>query len=282
MTIASCAKINLYLDIVGRDSDGYHFIESLFQEVSLADEVEVSPSAEDRVLFEGMSVEGDTTVHKALRLFREAFGTKSGYTLRVKKRIPMGAGLGGGSSNAAAVLRALAAHEGVDDALLSHVASRIGSDVPFFLAGGMAWVRGKGEIIEPLPFRLQGVFFLVVYPGIHISTAWAYSLITDYTAHNTRENIFQSMDGSLDFLQKIVYNKFQPFVFAAREELAAMKATLDRQSQASLSFMSGSGSSLVYVYDSADKREMDKKRFSAIRGIQVFCADPVYRQSEKG
>ncbi|MCX7883041.1 MAG: 4-(cytidine 5'-diphospho)-2-C-methyl-D-erythritol kinase [Brevinematales bacterium] len=282
MRIDSCAKINLYLDVIGKDTDGYHFIESLFQEVSLADEVEVEPADEERVVFEGMVVEGETTVHKALRLFQKSFGTKTPYAITVRKRIPMGAGLGGGSSNAAAVLRALASLEGVEEEQVFPLASCIGSDVSFFLRGGMAWVSGKGERIEVLSHRLRDVYFLIVYPGIHISTAWAYALITDYTPQSTKENIFASLDGSLDFLRKIVYNKFQPFVFAACEELAAKKTMLDRESQASLSFMSGSGSSLVYVYDSAGKRERDKELFSTIRGIQVFCADPVYRLSKKG
>lgn len=282
MKFLSHAKINLYLDVVGRDTDGYHFIESLFQEVSLADEIEIEPAERDRVIFEGMQVEGDTTVHKALRLFRQSFGTKTGYTITVRKRIPMGAGLGGGSSNAATVLRLLAEKEGVNKRELPALASRIGSDVPFFLTGGMAWVSGKGERIEPLSFQLEKVYFLIVYPGIHISTAWAYSLVNDYQPHNTKENILAAWDGSLDFLRKIVYNKFQPFVFGACEELAAKKTMLDRESQASLSFMSGSGSSLVYVYDSAGKREEEKDRFSTIDGMQVFCADPVYHTSKKG
>ncbi|URA10216.1 4-(cytidine 5'-diphospho)-2-C-methyl-D-erythritol kinase [Thermospira aquatica] len=282
MKIFSCAKINLYLDVVGRDTDGYHFIESLFQEVSLADEIEVNPSESDFISFDGMLVEGDTTVHKALRLFRESFGTKSGYTIHVKKRIPMGAGLGGGSSNAAAVLSALAVLEGVEKASLFPLASRIGSDVPFFLWGGMAWVSGKGEKITPLSCRLEDVYFLIVYPGIHVSTAWAYSLINDYRPHTHPQNILDSLGGSLDFLRKIVYNKFQPFVFAAREDLARWKAILDRESGAEFSFMSGSGSSLVYVYSSAERRDADRKCFSYQRDIQVFSADPVYRPSEKG
>ncbi len=282
MKILSCAKINLYLDVVGRDTDGYHFIESLFQEVSLADEIEINPSESDSISFDGMSVEGDTTVHRALRLFRETFGTRSGYTIRVQKNIPMGAGLGGGSSNAASVLLALAQLEGVEKNRLISLASRIGSDVPFFLWGGMAWVSGKGERILPLLCRLEGVYFLIVYPGIHVSTAWAYSLIHDYHPHADPQNILDSLGGSLDFLRKIVYNKFQPFVFAAREDLARWKATLDRESEAELSFMSGSGSSLVYVYSSAERRDADKQRFSRQRDIQVFSADPVYHPSEKG
>lgn len=282
MRLNSYAKINLYLDVVGRDTDGYHFIESLFQEVSLADEVEVTPSLEDKVVFEPNVVEGDTTVHKALRLFREAFGTKTAYTITVKKRIPLGSGLGGGSSNAATVLRLLAYLEGVEEKELGKIASFIGSDVPFFLTGGMAWVSGKGEKIEVLSHKLRGVYFLIVYPGIHISTAWAYGLISDYIPHDVKENILSSMNGSLDFLQKIVYNKFQPFVLSACEELSRWKVMLDRESQAVFSFMTGSGSSLVYVYDSAERRKSDEDRFSTIRDIQVFCADPVYRLSEKG
>ncbi|MFN3659958.1 MAG: 4-(cytidine 5'-diphospho)-2-C-methyl-D-erythritol kinase [Brevinematales bacterium] len=277
MKFLSHAKINLYLDVVGLDTDGYHFIESLFQEVSLADEIEVEPDEKERVVFEGIHVEGDTTVHKALRFFKQSFGTKKNYAITVKKHIPMGAGLGGGSSNAATVLGALAYMEGVGQEHLVSLASRIGSDVPFFLTGGMAWVSGKGEEIESLPLKLERVYFLIVYPGIHISTAWAYSLIDDYKPHSAKENILAAWDDSLDFLRKIVYNKFQPFVFRACEELAAKKTVLDRESQASLSFMSGSGSSLVYVYDSAGKREEDRKRFSTIGGMQVFCADPVYR-----
>jgi 4-diphosphocytidyl-2-C-methyl-D-erythritol kinase len=279
MKILSRAKLNLFLDITGRDpSDGYHTIDSIFQEISLADEINIEQSDTDSVEFRGIEVSGeDTTIHKALRMFREEYGISEKYRIIVDKHIPLGAGLGGGSSNAAAVLTALAEMHGVPLEETLPIGERIGSDVPFFFSGGLCRVRGKGELIEPLAGRLDGLYFTVVYPDIHISTAWAYSLIDEYGEGLTDDEITKKKAIDIDFLRKIMYNKFQGKIFDKEEKLSALKEKLGLELRADISMMSGSGSSLFFVYKSERIRdevfEIIKNKFN----YRFFRCDPVYR-----
>ena len=148
MQVESRAKINLFLDIVGKDpADGYHFLDSLFQEVTLADSIEIEENkiGEDRVVFTGLDISGNTTVHKALSRFKSRFGISRNYNVTVRKKIPAGAGLGGGSSNAAAVLSALAEMNGTGFSELPAIGASIGSDVPFFYTADCAGSREKGK-----------------------------------------------------------------------------------------------------------------------------------------
>ncbi len=288
MTIRSTAKINLFLDITGRDpTDGYHFLDSLFQEIDLSDTIRIrrTLSGRDCVRFvsgpSGPDVSGlagsDTTVHKALRLFKQEFGVRQGFSVTVRKTIPLGAGLGGGSSNAAFTLLGLARMSGIPGRDLEGIGRRIGSDVPFFFQGGLCRVRGKGEIVERIPGRLKGVVFLVVYPGIPVSTRWAYSLITDYQARKKAAPEPNKTFFDIDFLSQILYNKFERSVLSNSRELSDAKAILDRTLRARVSFMSGSGSSLVYVYGDRKTALADQKAVRKGLTYPAFLCSPVYR-----
>lgn len=285
MKILSTAKINLYLDITGKDpSDGYHTIDSLFQEVSLADEITLRKAGSkadgnDEIVFSDPSVGKDSTVHRALALFREKYPGKDRFSIRVKKNIPTGAGLGGGSSNAAFLLMALGRLYGVPAGELEEIGRLIGSDVPFFFHGGMCRVTGKGEKVEPLPTRLKNAFFLLVYPNIPVSTKWAYSLITDYQARNKPGYPPGKTALDIDFLKKIIYNKFEHFVIQRTDQLGKAKAALDQELKHDLVFMSGSGSTLVYVYTERAKAKKDLRKVKDRFGFRGFLCDPVYRLS---
>jgi len=162
------AKLNLFLELLGRRPDGYHEIDSVFAEIDLFDTLRFAPAGELTLTVEGL----DAPAGPENLAYRAAAALDAKVSIRLVKRIPLGAGLGGGSSDAAAVLRALGA--GVPPERLHAIARSLGSDVPFFLRGGTARCRGVGDLVEPLPAP-KGRRFLLLLPGIHISTAAVYA-----------------------------------------------------------------------------------------------------------
>lgn len=175
------AKLNLHLEVLGKRQDGYHALNSVFQTVSLCDELTVSLIAgegECQVYCSAMNLPKVNTLTKAYEGFCSVSGVKQNVSVTLDKKIPSGAGLGGGSSDAASFLRALnelfAYPLNEDD--LFKVALSVGSDVPFFLVGECAVVTGRGERVYPIPVR-KDLSFILVYPEIHSSTAKAYELV---------------------------------------------------------------------------------------------------------
>lgn len=191
--VSAPCKINVHLRVLGARPDGFHDIESVFQLVSFADELAVSragaPLSCD-VISPAMALPPSNTVTAAVERFRELTGIRDGVRIEVDKRVPAGAGLGGGSSDAAATLRALDRLFGtnVEPRDLANVAAMIGSDVPFFLTGGAAVVEGRGERIAPIRTRtdLTGV---LAWPGVASPTGPAYGLVDRYRAEG-REIVY--------------------------------------------------------------------------------------------
>ncbi|MDE3083746.1 MAG: 4-(cytidine 5'-diphospho)-2-C-methyl-D-erythritol kinase [Verrucomicrobiota bacterium] len=183
LVVFSPAKINLFLAVTGRRPDGYHDLVSVAAPLEIGDTLWLEPAAEFSLECDDTNVPtGEANlVLRAARLFVEATGWGGGVKFFLQKRLPMGAGLGGGSSNAAAALRGLnvLAGEPLDAAALSAVAARAGSDCALFLAGRPVVMRGRGERIEPLAEaaarRLRGRRVLLFKPGFSISTPWAYA-----------------------------------------------------------------------------------------------------------
>jgi 4-diphosphocytidyl-2-C-methyl-D-erythritol kinase len=196
ITIEAPAKLNFHLKVGGRRPDGFHDIESLFVALAFGDTLrfettppgttpEISmnwPTAKPAVIPPEKNI-----ISRAISLFRDRTGFDPGLKVTVEKRIPLGGGLGGGSSNAAATLLALncLAADGaapVNDAVLAEMGASLGSDVPFFLCGGpAAWVTGRGERIEPLelPESVQNLALVLVNPGFPSDTAEAYRLLDE-------------------------------------------------------------------------------------------------------
>ena len=183
LVVQSPAKLNLFLAITGRRADGFHELVSVVAPVDFGDSLEIEATAGDFLLeCDDPALEVDETnlVLRAARAFAAASGWRGGARFVLKKRIPMGAGLGGGSSNAAATLRGLNTLAGrpLSETQLVEVAARLGSDCVLFLNGGPVVMRGRGERVESLPAeaagRLSGRRVLVFKPGFSISTVWAY------------------------------------------------------------------------------------------------------------
>jgi 4-diphosphocytidyl-2-C-methyl-D-erythritol kinase len=182
LSVIAPAKINLDLRVLGRRDDGYHEVRTLLQTIDLADDIRATQAPSDvldlRVEPAGVVSSGsDNLTIRAAKALRRHTGVKAGARLELTKRIPVGAGLGGGSSDAAATLVLLEALWGldIDPSELHTLAADLGSDVPFFLAGGLALATGRGEIIRPLP-DLVDCAVVVCTPPIQVATAEVYDL----------------------------------------------------------------------------------------------------------
>jgi 4-diphosphocytidyl-2-C-methyl-D-erythritol kinase len=178
LTVFSPAKINLYLRIVGKRPDGYHELETVMLPLDFGDNITLQPRKSGLALAcdnPNLPTDDSNLALRAAKRLVERCGGQRGAKIALAKRTPLAAGLGGGSSNAAAVLRGLRQLWGLraDDAVLHELAAGMGSDVNFFLGDGAALCRGRGEKIEPVPCRLSAAV-LLVNPGFGISTKWAY------------------------------------------------------------------------------------------------------------
>lgn len=252
--VPAFAKINLSLKVLHRRPDGYHELRTVFQTIGLADSLEVSFTPGPRTSFAvegmpGVPLEQNLIV-RAARAVLDATRTAGRFTCRVQKKIPMGGGLGGGSSNAAAVLLALPvlARRPLDMGRLMSLGATLGSDVPFFLHGGTALGIGRGEELFPLPGPRCWPLAVVV-PDLHVSTPEAYRALgrelTSGSARGTLD-VFQSFvwsDGSLSGWE----NDFEAVVFARHPLLGRIRRRLELLG-APVARMSGSGAALFGVF----------------------------------
>ena len=183
----SPCKVNLLLNILGRRPDGFHELETVMLPVPLSDVIEFTRAGTGIELacnHPELPVDGRNLVHRAAERFRAAANIADGVRIRLEKRLPLAAGLGGGSANAAITLRAL--NELFDHPLTSEqlhpLAAELGSDVPFFLQDGPALATGRGETVQPLPAcaALRGCAIVLVHPGFGVSTPWAYRALADF------------------------------------------------------------------------------------------------------
>jgi 4-diphosphocytidyl-2-C-methyl-D-erythritol kinase len=201
------AKLNLFLHIIGRRADGYHLLQSVFRAVNLFDEIEISVaeiSAITRSKGPAEVLPEQDLVVRAARLLQDQMRTRQGADIQLFKRIPMGAGLGGGSSDAAAVLVALNRlwDIGMSAPELASLALQLGADVPFFLGGGDAWVEGIGEQLSPI--ELPPAFYVIVHPRVHCPTEQLFAhpdlrrdcapiTAADFLAQVKTENVFEEV-----------------------------------------------------------------------------------------
>lgn len=256
ITIAAPAKINLSLRILGKRADGFHELETLMAPIQLADMLEISHGAGKGITLTcndpELSTGDDNLCVKTAQAFRVATGLDHGIAITLLKKIPHGAGLGGGSSDAVAVLKGL--NELFDHPLvheeLEQIAATLGSDVPFFLGKGPAWCRGRGEIIEPLKGMmteqekaLPNRTLLLIKPPFPIPTAWVYQRYAELAG--VPSNLPEE---GAQFLSAIpIINDLERPVFEKYLLLSVMKNWLRQEANIESAFMTGSGSTMVGV-----------------------------------
>jgi 4-diphosphocytidyl-2-C-methyl-D-erythritol kinase len=238
------AKINLFLEITGKRPDGYHRLSTVFQTISLGDELTFS-AADDLSLTcsdRSLPVDSSNLVMKAALRLQDALKEPRGAKIHLEKKVPMGAGLGGGSSDAAAVLQALLKlwkRKMPQDALAA-LAVKLGADVPFFLQGGICAAVGIGEQLKPLK-PLPKTWLVLVYPGFGVSTKDAYSKVIIPAKPKGSDPMLK---GGLT--PSNLFNRFEEFVFPDHPELPRLKRDF-LETGAIASLMSGSGSSVFGI-----------------------------------
>lgn len=252
VTEFSPAKINLFLAVTGRRPDGYHDLVSVVALLDFGDELTALVKPAGFTLScdnPELPLDGSNLVLKAAQAFAEATGWQGGADFKLAKRIPLGAGLGGGSSNAVAALRALIRISGVPlaEAKLSEVALSLGSDCALFLKKAPVIMRGRGERVEALPdtSRLRGRRVLLFKPGFAISTAWAYGRMaarkTDYLPTDQAEQKLAAWGQSEAPAEQLLFNNIEGAVFGKVIALPVLLGQL--QSRFGVNGrMSGSGS----------------------------------------
>jgi 4-diphosphocytidyl-2-C-methyl-D-erythritol kinase len=281
MRVNSFAKINLGLSVLGRRADGYHEIQTIFQTISLCDELEFRPSDRLELNCENLpdTPKEENLIWKAAAALIAKTTEKRGVSITIRKNIPMGAGLGGGSGNAAAALLGLCRFWNIDppESDLSAMAASLGSDIPFFLSGGTAMGTGRGEKIELLPDIPAG-HLVVIFPGVHVSTAEAYrslnlGLTSPARAHRIQNLYGQAQKGKA-FLAEI-FNDFEASVLTAYPPIMEAKRFLqDRGAMATL--LSGSGSS-VFGFFSNEESTFAVSRAGARETWRLFPAKTLSR-----
>lgn len=265
MKVKSFAKINLGLEIVRKRPDGYHDIRTLFQSVDLADTIEIEPATDGLIRLEGddPAIAWDETnlVHRAARLLRERTGVRAGARIRVAKAVPPGKGLGGGSSNAAMTLLALDRlwSLGLEPGTLAELALALGSDVPYFLQGGLCLGESRGEALRrlddfpPLPCVL-------VFPPYPIPTAGIYAGVEPSLTSGAKDSKIVRFLETGDF--GLLANDLERVIFRRHPELEDFKKFF-RDQGALLSLVTGSGSAVFGLFP---EREKAREALDRLRG----------------
>ena len=242
-------KINLGLSILAKRADGYHELETVFYPIAVSDALEILPSDKLTLTQTGIAVPGDPDQNlclKAYHLLKKDFPSLPSVQMHLHKNIPMGAGLGGGSSDGTNALLILNQQFslGLNDRQLIDYASQLGSDCPFFVYNKACHATGRGEVLTPIALDLSNYQFLLVHPGKHISTAWAFQQLTPNTKSESIQSIIQK---PMTEWKDLLINDFEAPVFKAEPTLSIIKTQL-YQLGAIYASMSGSGSSLFGIF----------------------------------
>ncbi len=270
------AKLNLGLWILGRRHDGYHELLSLFLPITLWDELRVEAAPELSVQYTPAHEFANDLVLQAARKLQQRLGITAGAKIWVRKQIPVGAGLGGGSSDAAACLVLLQQlwGRGLPTQELAHCAAELGSDVPFFLHPAPAIVRGRGEQLQPV--RLCFPYPIVVlYPGFSISTAWAYAQLRQVPpTHRVAppqdwKKVLVEIASAPELLPRYFCNDFESVLLPHYPMLGELQTAL-YESGAAYAGLSGTGSALFAVFRNVEPAERALQLQERLPGAQTF------------
>lgn len=288
VTVEAPAKLNLHLEVFDRRPDGYHEIRSVFQMISLTDQLYLRVLGNDgecRVNDDFGVSETDNLIAHTVRSFCERTGIRSGVTVQVLKRIPLGAGLGGGSSDAAATLRGLEwlFRRNLGKAEREEIALRVGSDVPFFLGSGASIVQGRGERQRPLRTR-DDFEVVVVYPGICVSTREAFEWFDGEAQENVRLSLsvreLEIAYRRVPFHQWPFWNSFERVVTKRHPLIAEIGGRLSACGADFVS-LSGSGSAVFGVFrehsTASEARNVLSRSYSFVELARPLARKPSVR-----
>lgn len=267
------AKLNLGLNIVRKREDGYHDLETIFYPIGLyngtpenpepfCDMLEITPSEQTEFIFSGRSVDcplEKNLVYKAWKVFNDKAPDMATYRITLEKHLPDGAGLGGGSADAAFVLLMLNDLEGnpFDDAELADMALKLGADCPFFIYNNPCFAEGVGEKIMPIELDLAGMWVLLVKPEVSISTKEAFAGVKPMCSENDLREVVKLEVGKWNGLMK---NDFEDSLFPGHPVLKNIKEWMKAMG-ADYTAMSGSGSTIFGIF---------RERAEALKAMEEF------------
>jgi 4-diphosphocytidyl-2-C-methyl-D-erythritol kinase len=248
------AKINIGLNILGKRNDGFHNLQTVFYPVAIKDTVEIivhqNPLEEVVFSSSGIPVDGtqdDNLCIKAYRLLKRDFPHLPSVKMHLHKNIPMGAGLGGGSADAAFMLQLLnnKFNLQLEQNELIEYSKLLGSDCPFFILNSPCFATGRGEILQKLDFSLSNYKILIINPGIHINTRWAFGELQKNESQDALDELIQL---PIAQWKNFISNDFELPIFKKHPEIEVIKNKL-YESGAIYAAMSGSGSSVYGIFD---------------------------------
>jgi 4-diphosphocytidyl-2-C-methyl-D-erythritol kinase len=295
LILPAFAKINLSLRVLGKRPDGYHEIDTVLQTISLHDTIRLTLTETPEIVFScddrSLPTGADNLVYRAATALQIRFSSGKGARIRLEKRIPAQAGLGGGSSNAAVTLLGLSRlwqTNATDDELLE-IARELGADVPFFFSGGTARATGTGSDLRPLGDAVDR-FLVVLKPNAGISTRDAYELLR---AHSLKSALTSALttagaktilssseqdENSDSFYLKALQNDFEPVAFQLAPEIERAKIALTKAGAEAV-LLAGSGSALFGFFDNGDAQARAIQMIELEAGWRVFPCKTVGRDS---
>ncbi|MBQ2047710.1 MAG: 4-(cytidine 5'-diphospho)-2-C-methyl-D-erythritol kinase [Schwartzia sp.] len=283
ITVTANAKINLALDVLGKRKDGYHEVKLVMQSIGLADTIWMEPKPcgiELEVDSPELPADESNLAYKAARLFLDEHSMQHGVSIAVKKKIPMGAGLAGGSADAAAVLLGMDKLFGtrMTQGDFMRMAAKLGSDVPFCVIGGTMLAEGRGECLTELP-ELPSCWVVLAKPDVSVSTAWAYNAFDDEkdVVHPDIDGLQQALkDGDMQKVLSNIGNVLEPIAVREYPVIGDYLAQMEKHG-AQACRMTGSGSAVFGIFKSQVEAE---SAAAALRGLasEVFAV-PVKRKA---
>jgi len=278
-TYKAPAKINTCLHVLGKRPDGYHELAMLMQPVSLYDDITIDCDSGSRVQVDcpGVEMPADSeniTALAARALLAEA-GLEQAVSIRVEKNIPVAAGLGGGSSDAATVLTGLneMLDLGFSNKKLMQIGVTLGADVPFFVCGGSAWATGIGDRLEKVD-SMPDLWYVLVNPGVAVSTAWVYGNLV-LTSPGDADKLRKFPRTAEDFV-RLLHNDLEPVTMRRYPVVGEIKQRL-MESGAIGSLMSGSGPTVFGVFNSEESARNAASQLGKESSWRVFTVHPLGR-----
>ena len=262
ITITCPAKINLSLDVIGKRTDGYHELRMIMQTVDICDLITVSLNDNGNITVysdnKNVPLGEDNIVYKAAKLFFDKLGKTFGAEIEIKKNIPMGAGMAGGSADAAGTLKALnvLTDKPFSDEELEVMGKKIGADVPFCIRGGCCLCEGIGEVLTPLP-EMKGVYLAVAKPEFSVSTPWVYKnlKLSEESIHPETDKLISALEaGEYEVFNEFSGNTLESVTAGEYPEIAEYESLM-KENGAFFSMMTGSGPTVFGLFK--DKKNAD-------------------------